>query len=115
MQNYATQKQRDEIKRLGDIAFKGDIESEAFLEFSPWLQQKHGLCYLKDIDFHIAQAVIKDLRELAGVTNHPQHGISIAKAAQMYLRGIAQGQAHPTGKAPAIEVVIANIEKEMSE
>jgi len=115
MQKYATHAQRKEIRRLGGIAFKGDIDSEAFLEFSPWLQKQHGYTYVDKISFEVAGKVIESLRELAGITNHPQHGVSIEKAAQMYLKGIEAGQTYPTRNAPPLEKVIAKLKEEMNE
>ena len=61
MRGYATQEQRDEIKRIGAMVFKGDIENEAFLVFSNWLYQKHQVRHLNEIDYIVAKEVIADL------------------------------------------------------
>ena len=127
MANYATEKQREEIKRIGSIVFKGDIDSEAFLVFSPWLQKEFGYFDIRDILFSSAPFVIEKLKEMRNITaphtpptqgtilNKPIDMNSIIhKSAKLYLKGVSDGQKYPNKKPPPIEKIKAKIKEEMS-
>jgi len=126
--SYATVKQREEIKRLGKLVFKGDIEREAFLVFSPWLQGEFGYFQLEDILFSAAPLVIEKLKEMKNITNHhtkPPEGYILNKpmnmdevigiATKYYLKGIYAGQQYPDKKAPTDEKIKKKIKEELEQ
>jgi len=118
MKSYATQDQCEEIKKLGKIVFNGDIEQEAFLVFSSWLQQCFGCFEVGDITSSVAPKVIIKLKEMANITKPnrvqaPSYEKCINQAAQMYLKGIKDGQKYPDRKPPPLKKIISKIKMKM--
>jgi len=134
---HATTAQRNEIKRLGQKAFSGDIESEAFIEFSNWLQQNYMIFSLNDISFSLAPEVIEALKRKLGTASPPlqKHeppqtpppepqkspqskklglGDPMLKiTAKIYLKGFYEGQLFPKETPPSIDEIVKTIKEEM--
>ena len=132
--SHATEAQRAEIKRIGRQVFGADIESEAFIAFSNWLQRHYGIFALQDISFQAAGDVIERLkneRDTNKKTQPPPQTPSetapkapqskklglgdpmLRIAAKIYLKGFYKGQIHTKETPPSIDDIVRITKEEM--